>query len=87
MKKLLHNLEVDFEEACNFQYGETECQPTCYNVPWTTVISMCVDYKLDSIDLVDPDSAKVCIFMLYLQLAVFLYILHSTSVFSLTSNS
>ncbi|KAL4226945.1 Germinal-center associated nuclear protein [Mactra antiquata] len=56
LKKLLWNLEVDFEEACNFQYGGTGCLPTYHNIPWTTVISMCIDYKLDNINLIDPDT-------------------------------
>ncbi|XP_045166422.2 germinal-center associated nuclear protein-like isoform X2 [Mercenaria mercenaria] len=54
LKNLIHKLEVDFEEACYFQYGEADCQPTFFNVPWSTVVSLCIDYKLDSIDLTDP---------------------------------
>ena len=65
LKGLLHKLEVDFEEACYFQYGEKDCKPTFSNVPWSSVISFCIDYKLDCIDLIDPDSPNPQVIKLF----------------------
>ena len=43
LKKLLHQVEVDFEETCYLTEGVDQCQPTYSNIPWTDVISICID--------------------------------------------
>ena len=55
LKKLLHQVEVDFEETCYLTEGVDQCQPTYSNIPWTDVISICIDYKLATLDVMDPN--------------------------------
>ncbi|XP_052780533.1 germinal-center associated nuclear protein-like [Mya arenaria] len=55
LEGLLHKVEEDFEMTCYLLEGEEQCQPTYANVPWGHVVSLFIDYKLDTMDFRDPD--------------------------------
>lgn len=55
LKKLLRQAELDFKETCLFECQEN-VEPYYINVPWSKVVCMCIDYKLDSINWIDPES-------------------------------
>lgn len=42
----MKNTERDFEDLCYLLEKETRCEPSHENIPWTDVISACIDYKL-----------------------------------------
>ena len=55
LKALLHKVEVDFEETCYLTEGVDQCQPTYNNIPWVDVMAICIDYKLATFDVMDPN--------------------------------
>ncbi|CAC5393662.1 unnamed protein product [Mytilus coruscus] len=46
IRLILKNTERDFEDICYLLEKETRCEPSHENIPWTDVISACIDYKL-----------------------------------------
>ena len=58
LKSLLLRVEEDVESACLLQEEEENCEPTFAHVPWSNLVSLCVDYRLDSLDLTDPDAVS-----------------------------
>ncbi|XP_076100154.1 germinal-center associated nuclear protein-like isoform X3 [Mytilus galloprovincialis] len=46
IRLILKNTERDFEDLCYLLEKETRCEPSHENIPWTDVISACIDYKL-----------------------------------------
>ncbi|KAH3816579.1 hypothetical protein DPMN_118097 [Dreissena polymorpha] len=58
LKSLLHTVKADFEDTCYLLVGEGSCEPTYLNVPWSNVLAMCIDYRLDTLDYMDPDCVK-----------------------------
>ncbi|KAL3853116.1 hypothetical protein ACJMK2_016691 [Sinanodonta woodiana] len=58
IKRLLKRVEEDFEDTCYLLEGENMCEPTCANVPWVEIIAACVDYRLVTLDVKDPNYTK-----------------------------
>lgn len=55
LRNLLHQVEVDFEETCYLVEGEEKCEPSYINIPWSRLVSLCIDFRLRTGDFTDPD--------------------------------
>ncbi|XP_060080534.1 germinal-center associated nuclear protein-like [Ylistrum balloti] len=54
MRLLLKTIRQDFEDTCYLMEGENHCEPSFENVPWTDVITACIEYRMTSIGFTDP---------------------------------
>ncbi|KAK3581304.1 hypothetical protein CHS0354_033043 [Potamilus streckersoni] len=58
IKRLLKRVDEDFQDTCYLLEGENRCEPTCANVPWVDIIAACIDYRLVTLDVKDPNYIK-----------------------------
>ncbi|XP_033745006.1 LOW QUALITY PROTEIN: germinal-center associated nuclear protein-like [Pecten maximus] len=54
MRLLLKMIRRDFEDTCYLMEGENRCEPSFENVPWTDVITACIEYRMASVSFTDP---------------------------------
>lgn len=54
IRLLLRMARRDFEDTCYLLEGENQCEPSFENVPWTDVVTACIEYRMTSISFTDP---------------------------------
>ena len=45
---------MEFEDTCYLTEGLDSCEPMFNSVPWTDLVSVCIDYRLATLDFLDP---------------------------------
>ncbi|XP_021362693.1 germinal-center associated nuclear protein-like isoform X2 [Mizuhopecten yessoensis] len=54
IRLLLKTVRRDFEDTCYLMEGENRCEPSFENVPWTDLITACIEYRMASVSFTDP---------------------------------
>ena len=64
VRQLLRRASRDFEQYCLYNLRLDDCMPRYVNMPWTEIITACIEYKAGHLDTTDVGGDQVLVYTL-----------------------